>query len=543
MKELLLAFTMAALAGQIWSQTEIFPSLDSLCEEVFDHQGPAAGVMVSKDGATVYSNFIGLENIDKAAPSHENTVFSMASISKQFTAAGIFVLQKRGELSTDDDIRMYLTDFPSYGSEPIRISHLLNHTSGIRNYNVLAYLGAKEEEEKTNAGIYRLLTKQRGVSNAPNERMLYSNSNYVLLAKIIEKVSGKPFHQFMREELFLALGMESAFFVSDSLKKNPSDVLRYHFDGKNFKNQNSDALVVGPGGMACNLKDLLKWTTVFEGRNGGWPELKAFLVETVTLENGDENTYANGVFVSNYKGYEVVHHSGRTMGSRSQLICVPEKRLSVVIGANTNAYNVVDLSYELLDYFLDVKDAATQQPFKGDFHAERFVGVYQEIHSDLAMTIYDRNDTLFAKSSFGRVGVPLRQLDYTTFERYSSASVTYAFPEFEGDTDLIVDFNGAAFHFEKVRLMDPDEVEMSKYVGDYYSADLDVIYRFKLLEGKLVLSFGEHELLPLHVCREHEFGSFDRTVYQFGEDSSGEILGFTLASEGTVHGIRFEKVR
>ncbi|MDG1260656.1 MAG: serine hydrolase [Flavobacteriales bacterium] len=543
MKKLLFALVFTVALGYANGQVESFPTLDSLCQQVFDENGPAAGIMVSKDGANVYSYFSGFDDIDQAIPASDGTVFSMASISKQFTAAGIFILKERGMLSLDDDIRMHFPDMLAYNKEPIRISHLLHHTSGIRNYNVLAYLGSKEDEITTNEGIYRLLLRQRGVSNRPNERMLYSNSNYVLLAELIEKVAKKPFHQFMRDEVFLPLGMDAAFFVSDSIKANPSGVLRYYFEGEEYVNQNSKALVVGPGGMGSNLPDLLKWTTVFEGGHSGWPSLGEFLTEQLPLSNGEENSYANGVFVSTYKGYQVVHHSGRTRGSRSQLISIPELRLSVVIGANTNAFNVVDLSYDVLDYFLEDDSIEEEKPFEGVINYERLLGTYQEQHSDLAMTIYSSNDTLYAKSSFGRNGVPLRPIGHFLFERFSTASVTYSFPPYSEEYDLLVDFNGAAFRFEKVEMVNPEKVDLSLYEGAYYSSDLDLIYTFRVKDDALVLSFGEQDDLPLHTCRKDEFGSFDRTVYEFGFDAAGEALGFVLASEGTVFGIRFEKIR
>jgi CubicO group peptidase (beta-lactamase class C family) len=532
----------SALCVNSHAQFSEFASLDSLFDQTFDPMGPGVSVEIAKEGVGVYDYKAGFANLGSLKPVTDKSLFGVASISKQFTAAGIYILETQGKLSVDDDIQLYLLDFPFY-VDTIRIKHLLHQTSGIRNTNVLEYLSGDADGSNTNDEVYELLMRQQGVNNFPGFRMLYSNSNYVLLAMIIEKVSGKSFPQFMDDQLFLPLGMESAFFVSEEQRDPTFRVSRYIKTKDGFAPRHSGSMVVGPGGMGCATKDLMKWANVFSNDYSFDADLKDFLIFNEPLNSGRANAYKRGVFESNYQGHTVVHHSGRTEGSRSQLICVPAINLSVVLCAGTNAYNLEAMSYEVLDFFLGEKEFSeeTTIPSQVSFPM-RLLGNYQEVNSDLGMSIYNQNDTLFAKSSFGAEGVALVAIDALKYTRHDNRSVTYTFTEgVYSCHELVVDFSGAIFSFQKVELVSPSEIDFEEFAGNYHSEELGVNYQFNLNDEGLMLSFASNLNIPLHACRRDEFGSFDRTLFSFDRSDEGEIVGFYLASEGTVFNIYFQK--
>lgn len=540
--KILLSLLCVIIPFGMQAQFNDFADLNVFLEESFDAMGPAVAIEIAQDGMNIHGFKTGFANIETRTPVTDSSLFGVASISKQFTAASIYLLQVQGKLTVEDDIRTYLTDFPFY-ADTIRIKHLLHHTSGIRNYNVLAYLSGGEDNFNSNAEVYDALLRQRAVNNSPGFRMLYSNSNYVLLAMIVEQVAGKLFPQFVRDQLFRPLGMQSAFFVSETQSDTSLRVSRYIQTKTGFKPSYGQSMVAGPGGMGCTVKELIQWSTLFSEHYGFDADLMAFLRHDEPLTSGEANSYKHGVFESKYRGYTVVHHSGRTEGSRSQLIALPALNLSVVLCAGTNAYNLEAISYKVLDFLLgEHADEPQAELIKTFPFPDAFLGDYQEIHSDLGMVIYEQNDTLFAKSSFGAEGVELVAVDPLKYCRRDNRSVTYTFVE-ESDAHLRleVDFSGATFKFEQVTLADAAEVVLSEFAGDYYSDELAVSYHFDEAGDLLTLSFAGQTDLPLHLCRTDEFGSYDRTLFSFDRSDEGEIVGFYLASEGTVFNIYFEK--
>ncbi len=540
--KVLLSLLCVAVPFGIQAQFNEFADLNLFLEESFDAMGPGVAIEIAKDGMNVHGYKTGFANIETRAPLTDSSLFGVASISKQFTAASIYFLQAQGKLSVEDDIRIYLPDFPFY-ADTIRVKHLLHHTSGIRNYNVLAYLSSGENNFNSNAEVYDVLLRQRAVNNTPGFCMRYSNSNYVLLAKIVEQVAGKPFPQYVRDQLFRPLGMQSAFFVSEEQNDTCLRVSSYVQTRTGYMPSYGKSLVVGPGGMGCTVKELVKWSTLFSEHYSFDEDLMAFLLQDEPLTSGEANSYKFGVFESKYRGYTVVHHSGRTEGTRSQLIALPALNLSIVLCAGTNAYNLEALSYKVLDFLLGEHEEEPEAKLTKTFpFPEVFLGDYQEIHSDLGMHIYEQNDTLFAKSSFGAEGVELVAVEPLKYCRRDNRSVTYTFVQGTNTPlELEVDFAGATFKFEQVTLADPAEVMLSEFAGDYYSDELAVSYHFDEEGNLLTLSFAEQTGLPLHLCRTDEFGSYDRTLLSFDRSDEGEIIGFSLASEGTVFNIYFHR--
>ena len=150
---------------------------------------PGGSVLVSKDGKTIFSKSYGLANIEYNIPNTNTTLFNIGSISKQFTAMGIVLLEQQNKLSIDDDIRKHIPELPDF-SETITVRHLLHHTSGLRDlHGLLGLAGWRSGDLETNDDVYRIIKNQKELNFKPGEEFLYSNTGYILLAKIIENIS------------------------------------------------------------------------------------------------------------------------------------------------------------------------------------------------------------------------------------------------------------------------------------------------------------------------------------------------------------------
>ena len=544
MKKSILILCML-LSMQVMAQTEMKLQIEDLLEkEVTSDHAPGMIVGVIKDGELIYHGHRGLMNLSYELPFNDSTCFGVASVTKQFTAACIGILANGALLSVDDDIRKYVPELPFY-EDTIRIRHLLNHTSGIRNHNVLLDLSGFDYEHQgyTNASIEQLMFRQKGVNNRPGEKMLYANTNYVLLALVVKRVSGMPIHQFAEKELFQPLGMNHTFYRHDLGRIVKNQACTYYQEKDGFKQKKSLTLCVGAGGLGTTVDDLAKWSQLFLDQKHDFAFLADFLTVLDTLPDGSTMKHARGIFVSDYKGIQTLNHSGRDIGMRAQLICVPKLGISIIVYANSSQYNAVDFSYKLLDLWMpDQKEEKNKK--ESCTHSvkelKQHIGTYQELNSDLRLQFFVQHDTLFSQSSFGRQGVPLCSATAHSFLRVQNASVSYVF---SADKErLKVDFGGAIFYLERVELTANPNERREDFVGEYFSEELGITYRLAMHHDQLVLTYPNSPKLILNEGEKDVFGANRRTKYSFQRDEHGAVTHFLVAAEGTVKDILFTKI-
>lgn len=530
------------------AQNNIKTKIDSIVNlQKIEKGNPGFTVGVFKGNQLIYHGHRGLANLEYDIPFNENTVIGLASITKQFTAACIAILEKQQKLSVNDDVRKYIPELKFYG-DTIRIRHLLNHTSGIRNHNVLLDLQGFDLKHRgyTNAMIEELMFQQKGVNNKPGEKVLYSNTNYVLTALIIKRVAGKSIDEFAKEEIFEPLGMTQTFYSNNLERVIKNRAYSYYKRNGVYQQPKSLTLCVGAGGMGTTILDMAKWLELLLHPQGALAYIPAFLAVQNPLLDGNQVSSARGVFVAPYRGYKTVNHGGRGLGMRSQLLVVPELDIAVIAFANSEHLNPEELSYQIADLFITtskeqvVVEKNSYQHSKKDL--ERFVGNYQELNSDLLMQVKIEKDTLRAKSSFGRHYIPLSPISKYRFYRGNDRSVVYDFSDNKGsEKQLNVNFGGATFYFEPIELVDPATVAIKDFVGEYYSEELKTTYR--ILEGKkgLELSYVNNSGISLYPSQKDEFGSRRRTKYSFNRNKKGKVVSFYVGSEGTVKNILFER--
>ncbi|MGB0871025.1 MAG: serine hydrolase domain-containing protein [Flavobacteriales bacterium] len=542
---LLIIFTTFSLIA--FGQKNITDKIDSILTEQIDGEfAPGITVGIIKNGQLIHQSNKGLMNLEYNLPFNDSTTFGLASVTKQFTSACIAILEKQGKLSVENDVRKFIPELRFTG-DTIRIKHLLSHTSGIRNHNVLLDLSGFDYESQgySNKMIQELMFRQKGVNNKPGDKMLYSNTNYVLLALIIERITGMPIHQFAQKELFEPLGMQYTFYISDLSKVVKNRAYPYYKHKNEYKQPKSLTLCVGAGGMSSTVSDLFIWSQLFLDPTHELSYISDFITTQTLLNNGNTLQHARGMFVTPYTGYITYNHSGRDYGMRSQFICVPDLNLGVVAYTNSEHINAVDVSYKILDlYIQDLPSHKKEQ--KKYKHKQKelnqFVGNYQELNSDLRMNIFVENDTLFALSSFGRNPVALNSVSNNSFSRIDNASVKYSFiNENHSEADLLVDFGGAIFYLESVELASKPNPNISEYSGIYYSKELNVNYELVVSNNDLILTYPNNKGLVLKEGVKDVFGANRRTKYTFVRDHNNRVTSFYVASEGTVKGILFER--
>jgi CubicO group peptidase (beta-lactamase class C family) len=358
---LLIAFFV--LSHSMYAQTNGIAEkqIDSLFAK-YNQLTSGVAVAVVKDGKVVLSKGYGMANLEYDIPVTPRTVFYVASVSKQFTAFSIYLLEKRGKLSFEDDIRKYIPELPDY-SKTIRIKHLLAHTSGIKDQLALLTLaGWRMDDVMTTEQILKILSRQKELNFETGSQYSYSNSGYTLLAEIVARITGKSFAQFTKEEIFQPLGMNNTLFYDDHEQIVKNTAYSYELKNGQYKKMNLNYSNVGPAGVFTTVEDLCNWTKNFEQPKVGDKEIIDRFNQSSTFDNGqrvlfsivdgDSSFHSKGQFTRNYRGVGVYNHSGHLAGFRSFLMRMPDKHLSIITLSNDEHNEAFKNANSISEFYL-----------------------------------------------------------------------------------------------------------------------------------------------------------------------------------------------
>ncbi|WP_296381899.1 serine hydrolase domain-containing protein [Winogradskyella sp.] len=527
------------------SQIDLSQKIDKFLEVYNSNDAPGLSIKVINQGKPIYSKGFGLSNLNYHIKNSDSTVFSLASIAKQFTASAIWSLINDQKINLEDDIRIYLPEFPEY-DQIIQIKHLLNHTSGIRNYHTLMHLAGFDYDASyyNNNTVLDLACKQKGLNNLPGEIVSYSNTNYNLLAIIIERISGQNLNDYLKLKILIPLKMNSTFVRVEHGKPTINKAIGYQKQQDGYKFSTSNQLSYGAGSMGSSINDMTIWMQMLNEQILDFKPLAQFLKTTEVLTSGEKAKYARGLMIDDYKGYETLNHSGFGFGGRSQLITIAEKQLGIIVLTNSQAINAPRIAYQILDILLvgeeNIQDKNEDKVLfkKQDFH--EFIGEYKETNSDMTMKIFVENDSLKSIGSMGRTSAALVQYENNKFHRIQSQNVKYDFTP-STTHDMVISFGGTPFYFKHAKFINADSVDVTGFAGNFYSEELDVTYRFFEEDNTLKLSYKGKDGVNLKPVQLNQFGNNDRTLYHFTKDKKNTITGMLLSCDGTVKDIIFKK--
>ena len=365
-----IAILLVIANGSVQGQSnDIERKIDSLFSN-YNSSTPGVAIAIMKDGNIVFKKGYGSANLEYDIPIAPQTVFNIASVSKQFTAFSIYLLEKEDKLSFEDDIKKYFPDLPGYG-KPIRIKHLLAHTSGLRDQAALrALAGWHWEDIGTTEQILKLVKKQKELNFETGTAYSYSNTGYTLLAEIVSKVSGQSFSEFTRKNIFDPLGMPNTQFIDDYHKVIKNSAYSYEKkDGKYVKVALSYSNP-GPSGLMTTVEDLAKWTANFHTPRIGDSRLISEFNKVSLLDNnkpvvwsannGDTTFHAKGQLHWKYKGLSAISHGGHTAGFRAVLTRFPENNFAIATLSNDEHYQMLGKVLPIVELYL--KDELRETP-------------------------------------------------------------------------------------------------------------------------------------------------------------------------------------
>lgn len=314
--------------------------------------GVAGGVVtVVRGGRAVFSRGYGLANLENGARNLPSTPYHLASISKQFTAFAIALLESRGMLSFDDDVRRFVPELFAYPT-PVTLYHLLHHTSGLRDDLALWEMaGGRGDDAVRQHDLWQLILRQRELNFAPGSEYDYSNSGYLLLAEVVSRVSGQSFRDFMRANVFLPLGMTHTHINDDHERVIAGRAHSYEYSTEGMKEDVLSSGSTGATGVISTAEDLVKWLSNWGSARVGGREVREAMWQRGVLDGGDSIRYALGVNVRTFHGLLRIDHGGYQAGFRTMLVYYPALDAGVIVLGNTPGFPETTLADQVSQIF------------------------------------------------------------------------------------------------------------------------------------------------------------------------------------------------
>ncbi|MCX5768275.1 MAG: serine hydrolase [Gemmatimonadetes bacterium] len=533
------------------AQASAFALAPAQIDAVFKDFGkntPGCAVGIYNRGKILYAKGYGMADLNLGVPITPKTVFDIGSTSKQFAAASIVMLANQGKLSLSDDVRKFIPELPSYGST-ITIDHMLRHTSGLRDYNGLLYLGGHYFEDFTDdADALKIIVAQRNLNFAPGTNWDYSNSGFFLLSVIVKRVTGQTLGDFAKTNFFTPLGMPITHFRTDHTAILAHRATAYSPSEKGgFSIDMSDWDQAGDGAVNTNVLELAKWDANFYDAKVGGTALISRMQERGALNNGDSVRYARGLFVDTYRGLRRVHHGGAWAGYRAMLMRFPEQGLSIGLTCNVGNADTQSRSERVADVVLaqafkepagGAKSPAVAQGTSAQsatFDAAPYVGSYfsEEHQSVLSIT----NDGGKGVLSVLGAKLPLSSSRENQLEAMGGA-VTLAFTE--GRTRAALTRGGApSGSYRRIETVTPTSSELAQIVGVYTSAELGTSWTVRNENGKLLIAGRAIGESPMEPVMKDAF-TMGQGFVAFTRDASGKINGFEVSASRMLR-IRFDR--
>lgn len=337
------------------------PELDRVLPifEEFDPEGPGCCLGIYVDGELVLEQGFGLASVEHRVPIDGQTVFDLASTSKQFTAACVLLLAEEEALGLDDDVRKHFPEFSL--DQEITVRQLIHHTSGLRDvYSLFGMVGWTWPELMVDDQIVEILSRQRTLNFEPGTAHSYSNSGYVLLSALVHRVSGRTLAQFSKERIFDPLGMDASAYRDDI-----TSVIRHRANGYTktaagiYKLDESPSAVTGDGALNTTVRDMARWEANFLRPVVGGESFRELQMETGKLADGTDTGYAAGLSIGSHKGARIVGHGGAWAGFRADFIRFPDHGLAVAVFANLAGATPGVLARKVADLCLAEEFAGT----------------------------------------------------------------------------------------------------------------------------------------------------------------------------------------
>jgi D-alanyl-D-alanine carboxypeptidase len=358
---LAVAAPLRAQTPSVSADTELAGKVDKIAQQVLESTGvPSASVAVVKDGRLVYAQAYGAAKLEPRVPARTDMRYAIGSISKQFTAVAILLLQQDGKLSLDQPVSNFLPTLTR--AKEVTIRQLLSHTSGYQDFWPQDYVPPIMLKPISPQGILDIWAK-KPLDFEPGTRWQYSNTNYTIAGLIVEKVSGMPFFEFVRKRILEPLGLQSAvdFDAGKMSSSDPTGYMRYGLGPLRVAPTEAPGWMYAAGELAMTASDLARWDISLIERRLLKPATYRALESDVLLSSGAATGYGLGVSVGMQGGRRVISHGGEVSGFTATNLVFPDDKAAVVVLTNQDAASASGaIARQVSQLLFTNEDAQTQ---------------------------------------------------------------------------------------------------------------------------------------------------------------------------------------
>lgn len=482
-----LQFGFTAAAAQERLSEPQREALDRIATQDVPKGAPGIATAIIKNAEVIYEKYAGFADLTDSTLIDKSSRFNIASNGKQFTALAVLSLINDNQLALSDDIRKWFPNLYPDIKEPITIQHLLTHTSGIRDcYELWSLQGYTWWKETfSNKDVLQLIKRQTDLNFKPETAYLYSNTNYILLALIIEKVSNKSFAAFTNE-LFKQLNMPNTSFECDYTQiKGP--IAKAYFNFSTWSTYNWIWNVCSDGNLFSTLEDQIQWEKLVQGQGETTFNRTIIAQSQKVIEGSTFKNYGYGLEFGTYKEWNYCFHEGATGAWKATVIRFPEEKIAMITLTNTGKAIPSQQTRQMADVFFELK---TQESYLvsepssvGDFvDEEEIVGTYLT-ESDFAFTFENKDGKVFLKRD-GRNDVELeREANNIFHQKYDPAFKQEFTTNEKGEMQVTAYYTKhAPYSLTKVGTIE-NRFDYKKMDGEYLNEETSTSIRIRHQDG------------------------------------------------------------
>lgn len=526
--------------------TEPADRIDQLMTPYSGDDTPGAVVGVLDRGEIVFERAYGMANLSFGVPHRVDTPTNIGSVTKQFTALAILLLQEDGSLTLDDDVREHIPELPDFGT-PVTLRNLLNHTGGFREiYNFLPMEGRAGEDHIDREEAIRIVQRQPELQAKPDSEYNYNNTGFILLSMVVERVSGKTFPEFMKERIFEPLGMADTRVKSHQGEIIPGASTPYvPAEEGGWRSARDLAASAGAGGIYTTIRDMTRWMLNYRDATVGGSEAIELLTTRNVLADGDTTNYGLGLGIGERRGRTVYRHTGGDTAHRTYFSYFPELEAGIFLSSNNATFrfpSVVEIEEMFLGDRLDPveeDDAAIVEATMSPERMEAIEGHWILEESQLPIELSVEDGTLFAQAR-GQDRLELTVTsDSTVAVPELDLSIVFHFQDERADSATFTQSRTTAMvRYEADALTEEDLAELA---GRYYSRERELWLDVRLEDGDLVIHRLRGEPVELsHRAGLAFTGSFPFGRIDFQRAANGDVTGL-VAANGRTKGVVFRR--
>lgn len=546
-------FVLAGFAA-CWSGNVAGQTLSELLGE-FDESTPGVLVGIVREGELVETAAAGMADLRFGVPLTDSSLANIGSTAKQFTGMALAMLHARGELSLDDDVRQYIPELPEF-EHPVTLKHLLNHTSGYRefiNAEALAGVRIDKGDWMDVDVIIATVQRQTELQNKPGDEWNYNNTGYGLLAEVVARVTDTPFQDWVRREIFAPLAMNDTHFRLDVDEVMVGASTGYTKSNGRYLEARDIGGALGAGGVYTTLADMARWMAHLGRFELGGDQVRELMV---TPFGGQATGYGLGMVVDRFRGLKRWQHGGGDVGHLSVFDYYPEHDAGYIIFANHHGIDegFISAVAELVlgEHLQPVATSEEDQDEPDQLAAltefsdelfDRYLGRFElEAVPGFIMRFFRDNDRYMIQAS-GQPAFEIKPVSPNEFTQDQVGARFVFHVDEHGNVQELTLHQGGEHRAQRVD-EDNQLPDFSIYAGRYLSNELETIYTIVLsASGELELRHRRFDSIALkHSGADSFSGDFPVISVEFLRNEVGEVAALK-SSNVRSRDIVFERIQ